>query len=1464
MDKQLKNRRIGRSLIIFWGLLLSVSLTFAQGTLQSLISLATSKVESNYTVPSFTELKRQLKFAQANPTLPESVIKLQTALDNLKDKEMPYNIVMNINQDPKTRTAFNWFTNANITGGKVEIVVGKATTYEDFSTPLKTVNATCTQINNLNYNVSANNLINEAGFSGNNLKKSYTENKALVTGLTPNTTYSFRVGKAGAWSEIGTFTTAKTGKEPFSFFYTTDPQANTYDMFNISQTTTHAGFARYPNVDLWLHCGDLVETSGGTNSEWEWEQLLETQQDILLHVPIAPIQGNHDVSTNLNFRRHFNTEGFGTTDNTGSTYSYIYGDALFFAINSELYSSSTYITALKNWMQSEVAAHPEVKWRIVYYHKTVFTGSTSHQNDSDGRTWRDAMAPFFQQLGIDIAFQGHDHIYEAIGVVYNKQLVPNSVSGVKTVPVHARENVTGKLNGIFNTQNGTLYFLNNSSGKKKYEPRPFAQMNGGNVSDVPNYPSLFTGRFGQTGYPTYSHVAVTSDTITITTYEVFDDGSDSLFDEIKVVKSLSLQEFETIIGALNEADYTVPSFTELKKRLKFAQNNPTLPESLVNLRIAFDNLKNKQTPYNVVMTINQDPTSQMGFNWFTNAGIEDGQLEIVEGTASEHSAFVGATVVNAAHAATGALPYAHNRNGLMNIAGIPDGATRSYTEHKALATNLTPNTTYSFRVGKEGYWSEIGTFSTAKAGKEPFTFIYTTDPQANTYEMFDVSQTTTHAAFSTYPNADFWLHCGDLIESGGNPNSEWEWEQLFESQQDLFYNIPFAPIIGNHDNSVNKNFTKHFNTYRPAFDNNATTPGSSYSYIYGDALFFAINSEEYNNNTYTNALIAWMQNEIEAHSDVKWRIVHYHKTVFTGSSSHQNDADGRTWRDKMTSAFDAMGIDIAFQGHDHIYEVLGPIYDKQLVPNSVSGVNSVPVHARENATGKLNGTFNTQNGTLYFLNNSSGLKKYEPRPFNQMNGGNIGDILDYPSLFTGRFGQTGNPTYSNVSVSSQEIIITTYEVLGDGVSVLFDEIKVVKFELPDNFTIAASYGSGGTISPNGVVKVVPGASQTFNITPKAGYKIAQVLVDGINNALAVANKYHTFENVMENHTLSVTFTYIQEELFYINASVTTTGGSISPSGKISAMMGDNVTFTFTPQTGYQLKEVLVDGINNVAAVASKSYTFENITASHTIVGKFEKQSFVITASTATAGGTISPAGETIITQGGSKAYTISTQTGYIIDKVLIDDILDEKATSSGKHTFSNVSASHTIVAYFKPRTYDITATQTQNGTVSPDGVTATVHGGSTTYNIVPNAGYMIKTVLVDGKNNAGAVSSGEYTFTNVTAKHIISATFTPLAAIPMTPETETLNQLTIYPNPTNGEFRVSSFGFNVTEIEIFDMFGKKVQSLMFNVQGSETLNFKPETLNFETVIDISHLPSGIYFIRIETENETVTRKVIKN
>ena len=72
--------------------------------------------------------------------------------------------------------------------------------------------------------------------------------------------------------------------------------------------------------------------------------------------------------------------------------------------------------------------------------------------------------------------------------------------------------------------------------------------------------------------------------------------------------------------------------------------------------------------------------------------------------------------------------------------------------------------------------------------------------------------------------------------------------------------------------------------------------------------------------------------------------------------------------------------------------------------------------------------------------------------------------------------------------------------------------------------ITASSDSNGSISESGEVQVENGNSKTFTFTPNAGYEISDVLVDGIS--VGAVSSY-TFNNVTENHTISVSFKIIK-------------------------------------------------------------------------------------------------------------------------------------------------------------------------------------------------------------------------------------------------------------------------------------------------------------------------------------------------
>lgn len=70
------------------------------------------------------------------------------------------------------------------------------------------------------------------------------------------------------------------------------------------------------------------------------------------------------------------------------------------------------------------------------------------------------------------------------------------------------------------------------------------------------------------------------------------------------------------------------------------------------------------------------------------------------------------------------------------------------------------------------------------------------------------------------------------------------------------------------------------------------------------------------------------------------------------------------------------------------------------------------------------------------------------------------------------------------------------------------------------YTIAATAGQGGTISPSGVVSIREGGANTFTIKPDEGYRVADVKVDG--NSVGPVESY-TFKDVDKNHTIEASF-----------------------------------------------------------------------------------------------------------------------------------------------------------------------------------------------------------------------------------------------------------------------------------------------------------------------------------------------------
>ncbi len=105
----------------------------------------------------------------------------------------------------------------------------------------------------------------------------------------------------------------------------------------------------------------------------------------------------------------------------------------------------------------------------------------------------------------------------------------------------------------------------------------------------------------------------------------------------------------------------------------------------------------------------------------------------------------------------------------------------------------------------------------------------------------------------------------------------------------------------------------------------------------------------------------------------------------------------------------------------------------------------------------------------------------------------------------------------NAAAVGTYVITYTAQDASNNIATLTRTVNVV---LAPTYTITATAGAHGSVSPSGATVVTSGTNQIYSITPDSGYKIATLTVDGVN--LAVATEY-TFTNVKAIHTISATF-----------------------------------------------------------------------------------------------------------------------------------------------------------------------------------------------------------------------------------------------------------------------------------------------------------------------------------------------------
>jgi Secretion system C-terminal sorting domain len=82
-------------------------------------------------------------------------------------------------------------------------------------------------------------------------------------------------------------------------------------------------------------------------------------------------------------------------------------------------------------------------------------------------------------------------------------------------------------------------------------------------------------------------------------------------------------------------------------------------------------------------------------------------------------------------------------------------------------------------------------------------------------------------------------------------------------------------------------------------------------------------------------------------------------------------------------------------------------------------------------------------------------------------------------------------------------------------------------------------------------------------------------------------------------------------------------------------------------------------------------------------------------------------------------------------------------------------------------------------------------------------------------------------------------------------QTFDINNVTIYPNPSNGIFNIMAQNSSIDEVEVYDVLGKQID---FKRNNQDNAN---------VTLDMSNVASGIYFVKIKSNNQIVTKKITK-
>ncbi len=421
---------------------------------------------------------------------------------------LPSNVAMTLSEDSSTGASITWLTKYSITATDIELVP-----YSE--TPSFTGRPTTDgRVTTYSESVVRNYPGADLGIIGLlEYETDYVQHTVKLSGLTPGTKYSYRVGCAekGWWSEAGVIETAG-GDGAFTFFHITDPQGQRASQYERYASVIGKAKELYPDAKFVVSSGDQVDL--GTHSK-HWSYFLNST-DMFLRMPFMPATGNHEKSGSV-ITTNFCLPNVPEQElDSGAYYSYDYNSVHFTVLNTNDDEDDKLGEAQIDWLIKDINGS-SAKWKVVVIHKALYSNG-SHYDDKEVKGMRGQLSALLPYLGVDLVLQGHDHVYLRTDAMNNNAVVPSRTKSVE---------YNGLTYDLKSEPKGTVYSICGTSGVKVY-----------NVKDTEATDKLFprAEKLVNSEYSMFSAITVDGDRLYYNAYQLV-DGEAKRVDNFAIEKT---------------------------------------------------------------------------------------------------------------------------------------------------------------------------------------------------------------------------------------------------------------------------------------------------------------------------------------------------------------------------------------------------------------------------------------------------------------------------------------------------------------------------------------------------------------------------------------------------------------------------------------------------------------------------------------------------------------------------------------------------------------------------------------------------------------------------------------------------------------------------------------------------------------------------------------------------------------